>query len=143
MRVSEQEEVLHWKAKKIQMTDERYNLTDEYYDFLSDVCEVINRAAKGRIDLNKYEIDTKFDANVYNEGLPVEFVAQRVDVYVVDKATKEEEWAGSIEIADDCWTSVSDEEKRNGYVLAYSSRSIREDADEIFRDWAKEAEEDE
>jgi hypothetical protein len=143
--VSEQKEIsLHWKAKKVRMTDERYNLTDEFYDVLGDICDIIEKAAKKYIDMNKYEIYTNFDANIYNEGTVVQFAAQRVDIYLINKATKDKEWAGSIEFADDCWNSVTDKEKDNGYVLVYSSKDIREDAEEIFRDWAKEeAEEDE
>jgi len=140
--MSEQEEIsLHWKAKKVRMYDERDNYTSEFYSLLGDICDIIQKSAKKYIDMNKYEINTYFDANIYNEGLPVQFAAQRVDIYLVDKATKDQEWAGSIEYADDCWTSITDEEKDNGYVLAYSSKDVREDANEIFRDWAKEQEE--
>ena len=142
--MSEQAEVsLHWKAKKVRMTDDRNNLTDEFYDLLYDINVIIEKVAKKYIDMNKYEIYTYHDANLYNEGLPVQFAAQRVDIYLINKSTKHEEWIGTIEFADDCWNSVTDKEKQNGYVLAYSSKDIREDALEIFRDWAKEeAEED-
>jgi hypothetical protein len=140
--MSEQKEILHWKAKKVRMGDEKNWLSDEFYDVLYDIYTIIQKTGERYIDLNKYEIETYHDANVYNEGTAAEFCAQRADIYLVNKTTKDREWIGSVEFADNSWDSIPNEQEHNkDYVLVYSSKDIRQDVEEIFRDWAKEQEE--
>jgi len=141
--MSEQAEILHWKAKKVRMGDEKNWISNEFEDVLYDIYTIIQKTAERYIDLNKYEVETYHDANVYNEGTATEFCAQRVDIHLVNKTTKHKEWIGSIEFADNAWDSIPNEEERNkDYVLVYSSKYIRKDVEEIFRDWAKEQEEE-
>jgi len=117
----------------------------EYSDAIAHYYEdIILKVAQKYVDLNKYEIDTQNWADVYNEGLPSEYAVQYLDVLLYDKATKREELIGQIDIGDDSFSHVTKKERDNGYIVLYSDKDIREQAEELFKDWAdEEAEEDE
>ena len=132
-------------ARLVKMTNDKGNpYTSEYEEVMGDVAEIVQEAYEKYIDSDKYELYIEDSPCVYNEGTPVEYAEQCYLVVLINKKTKHHEALGKIAFADDCWTNVSDEERDNGYVLVYSYKEIREDAEELFKEWAEEeAEEDE
>jgi len=126
-------------ARLVKMTDREGNLySSEYEEVMGDVAEIIQQAYQKYVDPDKYELYIEDSPCVHNEGLPVEYAVQCFLVVLINKKTEDHEMLGGIPYADDCWTNVSDEERENGYVLVYAYKDIREDAEELFRDWAKE-----
>jgi len=118
--------------------------SSEYSDAFSNFCDIITDVAQKYVDFNKYEIDFEEDADSVHEGLPQEYDIIVIAVYLTEKKTKSREWIGGVEIGDNCWNHVTVTEKRNNYVVLYSNKYIREQAEEVFKEWAKEeAEEDE
>jgi len=125
-------------ARLVKMT------SSEYDAVLGDVAEIIQKAYEKYVNINEYELYTEDSPCIHNEGTQLEYAVQCFLVVLINKKTEDHEMLGAIPYADDCWTNVSDEERENGYVLVYAYKDIREDAEELFRDWAKkEAEEDE
>jgi len=127
------------RLKRVNMNSSEYSdAIAHYYE------DIILKVAQKYVDLNKYEIDTQNWADVYNEGLPSEYAVQYLYVLLYDKATKREELIGQIDIGDDSFSHVTKKERDNGYIVLYSDEDIREQAEELFKDWAdEEAEEDE
>jgi len=127
------------RLKRVNMNSSEYSdAIAHYYE------DIILKVAQKYLDLNKYEIDTQNWTDVYNEGLPSEYGVQYLDVLLYDKATKNEELIGQIDIGDDSFSHVTKKERDNGYIVLYSDKDIREQAEELFKNWAdEEAERDE
>jgi|GEM_PF-5623872 len=125
--------------RKVKMVEgENRHIGDEYADAIAHFYEIITEVAKKYIDLSRYEIWTENWADVVNEGLPVEYHVQYLDVILIDKATKREKLIGRIDIGDD--EDLTEEERDNEYIMLYDDDDIREAAEELFAEWAKEVE---
>jgi hypothetical protein len=117
--------------------------TAEYSAVIDRHVDIINEVAEKYVDLkNKYEMYINHDSETFNEGLPVEYVVLYWQVVLEDRKTKEEEVVGYIEYADNCLSTLTYEEQKNDYIIVYPDNYIREQAEEIFKDWLKEKEED-
>jgi len=117
------------------------HISDEYGDAIAHFYEdIILKAAKKYIDLDKYEIETENWAYPVHEGLPLEYHVQYLDVFLIDKATKKRELIGGVDIGDDRWDHVDPEKDGEDAVALYSDDEVREAAEDLFAEYAAEVE---
>jgi len=118
--------------------------TDEYDDVVGRHVDIVNEVAKKYVDLkDQYEMYIYDDAEVFNEGLPVEYSVLYWKIVLRDRKTKEDETVGYVEYADNCLSTLTPEEQNDNYIVVYPDDDIREQTEEIFKDWLKEEEEGE
>jgi len=118
--------------------------TNEYSAVVSRHMDIIDEVAQKYVNLKeKFEMYVYNDCEVFNEGLPVEYSVLYWKVVLRDRKTKEDETVGYIEYADNCLTTLTYEEQKDDYIVVYPDSYIREQAEEIFKEWLKEKEEEE
>jgi len=118
--------------------------TPEYSNVVSRHMDIINEVAEKYVNLkDQYEMYVYNDCEVFNEGLPVEYSVLYWKVVLRDRKTKEDETVGYIEYADNCLTTLTYEEQKDDYIVVYPDSYIRKQAEEIFKEWLKEKEEEE
>jgi len=123
------------------MAGKDHHISDEYAHAIDHFIDVITQVAKKYVDLDKYEIWTENWADTVFQGHPLEYNVQYLYIYLIDKSTRREEFVGRIEIGDNRWDHVDSEKDGEDVVALYSDRYIREQADELFAEWAKEVDE--
>ena len=134
------------KTTKIIHTDLGWQTvdTDEYDEVVSRHMDIIDEVAQKYVNLkDKYEMYAYNDVEVFNEGLPVEYSVLYWKIVLRDRKTKEDETVGYIEYADNCLTTLTYEEQKDDYIVVYPDSYIREQTEEIFKEWLKEKEEEE
>jgi len=105
--------------------------SNDYYAAAIRFNDIIMEVARKYIDVDKHRIETYIDSWVANEGTVLEYHVQHFDVYVNG------ERVGAVEFGFDYSDDV-DETTGNSVVSLYSDKSIYEQAEKMFKEWAKE-----
>jgi len=118
--------------------------TADYSNVVDRHVDIVNEVAKKYVDLkDQYEMYMYNDVEVFNEGLPVEYSVLYWKIVLRDRKTKKDETVGYIEYADNCLSTLTPEEQKDDYIVVYPDSYIREQTEEIFKEWLKEKEEGE
>jgi hypothetical protein len=128
----------------------------EYESELDGVIDIIREVAQKYLN-EKYDIWVCLNAYTENQGLPIEYDALYMDVYVVDKDkggccsdTKGQEYVGGVEYARSGYgfggglyagTYPVDPDPERMTVYFYTKKEIRRNVRELFEEWARTIEE--